>query len=123
MTDNLNEKCLWTARIQDANTPNYYCVPCFITTFTGNVSTDQNPIIVNLEINHCFAKGPYTSYYCFNCNRNCTRVQSINQCSLCVVKYFELITNLGLQGIDTTNAHFQYDIINDTFIRFEPITH
>jgi len=124
MTNNQDEKCLWTARIQDTDTNNYYCVPCFITSFTGNASTNQNPIIIaNLETNHRFAKGPYTSYYCFNCNHSCTRVQPINQCSLCVVKYFEFITNLGLQGIDTTNAQFQYDIVNDTLITFQSTTH
>jgi len=121
--DNSDERCVWTARIQDTVTQNYYCVPCFITTYTGNPSSGQNPIIVaNLETIHCFAKGPYESYGCFNCNQSCTRTQHINNCSLCVVKYFELITNLGLQGVHTTNAHFQYDVINDTLTKFQIIT-
>jgi len=118
-TEQPSENCLWTARIQDTNTNNYYCIPCFITSHIENTQSPQNPIVVaSLSIIHCFAKGPYIPYYCFNCNRSCTKVQPINQCSLCVIKYFELIANLGLQGIDTTNAQFQYDIINDTLITF-----
>jgi len=85
---NLGERCVWTARIQDTETQNYYYVPCFITSFTGNPSPGQNPLIIaNFETIHCFAKGPYVSYNCFNCNRSCTRVQPINHCSICVVKY------------------------------------
>jgi len=119
MTDNnFYERCVWTARIQ--NTQNYYCVPCFITTSTGNPSSGQNPIIIaNFETIHCFVKGPYESYNCFNCNRSCTRIQPINSCSICVVKYFELIAKLALQVIDITNAHFQYVIINDTLTKFQ----
>jgi len=119
---NSDERCVWTARIQDTVTQNYYCVPCFITTSTGHPFSGQNPIIIaNLETLHCFVKGPYESYDRFNCNRSCTRVQPINNCSLCVIKYFELITNLGLQGIDITNAQFQYDVITETLIKFQII--
>jgi len=121
MTDhNLDERCAWTARVQDTQTQNYYCVPCFITNFAGNPSPGQNPIIVaNLETIHCFVKGPYEPYNCFLCHRNCTRVQPINNCSICTTKYFDLITNLGLQGLNTTNAHFQYDVIRNTLTKFQ----
>jgi len=123
MTDpNSDERCCWTARIQDTQTLNYYCVPCFITTSTSDPSPGLNPIIVaNLETKHCFVKGPYEAYNCFACNRSCTKVQPINNCSLCVIKYFELIANFGLQGIDTNNIHFQYDIITDTLLKLNTI--
>jgi len=120
--NNLNENCVWTARIQDTISQNYYCVHCFVTTFTGNSSPGQNPIIIaNLETLHYFVKGPYETYDCSNCNRSCTRVQPINNCSLCITKYFELITNLGQQGLDTTNAQFQYDVITETLTKFQII--
>jgi len=121
MTDNnANEKCVWTARIRDTVTQNFYCVPCFITTFAGPPSLGENPIIVaNLETLHYFVKGPHEIYDCSNCNRSCTRVQPINSCSLCVTKYLELIANLNQQGLDTTNAQFQYDVITETLTRFQ----
>jgi len=121
--NNFDESCVWTARIQDTETHNYYCVPCFVTTFTGNASPGQNPIIIaNLETIHCFVKGPYESHICFNYNRSCTRIQPINSCSICIVKNFELIINLESQGIDITNAQFQYDIISDILTKFQIIT-
>jgi len=114
-----DEKCLWTTRIQDTLTQNYYCIRCFITNFFGQPSLEQNPIIIaNLETLHFIVKGPYETYNCFNCNQSCTKVQPINNCSLCVAKYFDLVDNLGRQGIDVTNAQFQYDIITETLTKF-----
>jgi len=119
---NFDERCVWTVWIQDT---------------ILKITTVFHASLLLLLVIHCLIKilylllisrqytvllrEAYESHNCFNCNRSCTRTQSINSCSLCVTKYFELIAKLAVQGIDITNAHFQYDIINDRLIKFQVI--
>lgn len=109
------DKCIWSARLTGEKWEDFQCLPCFINTIL--ISTSELTLR-NIQIKHCFARGPYIPYVCRKCDRHIGKEKSIVQCPLCLEKCVGFLYRLMRQGIPVKNTNFLYDVHEDKLLYF-----
>jgi len=82
----------------------------------NNTNKIKKKIFSDLLIEHHLVKGLPATYRCKYCNKNLTRNQFINFCSMCLNKYTKLLILFRSRQIDVRLINFRFNVLNDRMI-------
>lgn len=111
----INVSCIHTLKVWNAQTRQNCCMTCYC-----HLETVSAVPGFGIHNTHHFTNGPIIPCICAFCNKELTRVQPMENCSVCKDKYISLLLLLRTLRIDIRKIHFVVNVITN---KIESIRH